>query len=183
MLTIRILRILRDPPVLPKHPWCQFQVPWLCRKRVVVPLSFLLSGPTQTGQAFKAGKYSFRGTHYLANIFSACSTNSCSASTRSSPVTLSTRPKALRSIASLRQLPLRCNLAPLPASRDCGSGVRFPEIATIRSRLVARCLHPTQVLTGSIVTAIRRLYQRRPPLVLQDRVWLNVNLGAGEAGG
>ena len=67
----------------------------------------------------------------------------------------SARGKARRRSAACRHSREGCTDAPLPGSRRRGSGTRAPELTTTRNRSLtgARFRHPTQVRTGTDVSA------------------------------
>ncbi len=102
-----------------------------------------------------------------------------SAATSVSPDTRSARPNARRFSALARHLGSRCNHAPRPGIRRCGSGRTVmrdesPRCATTLSRSAAnaRRRHPTQVRTGAAgrgyVSEIERILTLNHPTLYRE---------------
>ena len=112
------------------------------------------------------------------------------------PDTRSARTNALRWSALARQLASSCTHDPLPPSAFRSSMTRrLSWMVTLRSEEREPCdRQPTHVRTGSILH-LPRVYSRpasgaaehetrmRGLVLVENRVWLDVDLGTGELGG
>src|SRR6478609_453612 len=106
----------------------------------------------------------------------------------SGPDTRSARTKARRRIAASMHSGVSCTHAPLPGSTARSSRTRTESMATTlrRAEREARVRHPTHVRTGIILhpdSESKPTAGRPGSGVLEDRIGLDVDLGARELGG